>query len=523
MTGGSYVTVRKRTVAIVAIVLLLIGAALAYFLMRAREGDAHEMAARPDAAATSAMVTGPLPDIVITLAADAIERAGIAVTPVSIAGSGTTFRLPGTVAPNAYRQVTVTPLVSGRVTRVLAELGARVRRGHTLAQIYSPELADAQTTYASAKAALDAHERELQRTQTLVELGSASRQELERIHAEHAAQTALVQSARAQLELLGVPRSSIDALGSGGKVTATTDVPAPIDGVVTERTANVGLNVNQATALFAVVNLSNVWIIADLYEKDFSRVRVGDEATITTAAYPEWSTRGRISYIDPQVNPETRTANVRVEVPNPRGELRLGMYVDVTVTSASSGTPVPAIPRSAVQNVGDRTVVYLANPGDSVRFTEREVRLGQTSGDQVEVASGIEPGDVVVVEGSFSLRAERERLGLRRTAPTPAAAVAIDGQKGAGGMADVHNVKVVVSDQGFEPAKIAVRAGRPVRLTFVRTSDKTCATEVVFPALDIRRSLPFNESVQIDLTPSNAGEIAFTCGMNMFKGTVVAQ
>ena len=112
-------------------------------------------------------------------------------------------------------------------------------------------------------------------------------------------------------------------------------------------------------------------------------MRVGSEAAITTAARPDLTLRGRVSYIDPQVSADTRTAKVRIEVPNPRSELRLGMYADVVVAGASA-TSVPRVPRNAVQNVGDRTVVYLANPKEPGKFIEREVRLGQTSGEQVE-------------------------------------------------------------------------------------------------------------------------------------------
>ncbi len=241
----------------------------------------------------------------------------------------TELRLPGVVEPNAYRQVVVTPLVAGRVTKVGPALGDRVRRGQTLAEIYSPALAEAQTRYVSAQAMLDAHDRELQRTQKLVEIGAASRQEMEKIHAEHAAQTAAVQSARSQLELLGFSASALDNMASGHSVSATNTVPAPIDGVVTERGANVGLNVDTATKLFTVVDLSTVWVVADLNERDSSRVRVGSEAAITTSSRPDVTMRGRVSYIDPQVSADTRTAKVRIEVPNPDGELRLRMYADV--------------------------------------------------------------------------------------------------------------------------------------------------------------------------------------------------
>jgi cobalt-zinc-cadmium efflux system membrane fusion protein len=535
MTGESRVTMHKGAAAVVGLALVTMGAGASYLFMRSgaetpERMDASAVAtsatppsgAQPSSAAT-ARENAPLPDVMVPLSVQAADRAGIVVAPVASGTSAGGIRLPGVVEPNAYREVAVTPLVAGRVTRVSAELGANVRRGQTLAQIYSPELAEAQTKYVSAKAMLEAHDRELQRTQKLVEIGAASRQEMERIHAEHAAQTAAVESARSQLELLGVPASAIDALGSGSKVNATTNVPAPIDGVITERAANVGLNVDQATPLFTVVDLSTVWIIADVYEKDFSPVRIGNDATITTSAYPGLSRRGRISYIDPQLNAETRTAKVRVEVPNPRGELRLGMYADVVVSGAP-GASAPVVPRSAVQNVGDRTVVYLANPKEPGEFTEREVRLGETVGEQVEVTAGLRPGDAVVTEGSFFVRAERERLGLRRAA-TAATGISSGTPPASSGIAtaNVQSAKIIVNEQGFEPAKVALRAGTPARLTFVRTTDKTCGTEVVFPSLNIKRALPLNEPVLIEFTPAKAGDIAFACGMNMLRGAVVVQ
>jgi RND family efflux transporter MFP subunit len=415
----------RRSVAVVAAAaLLLIGAGGAYMLVRER-APVRQIVDRPEAAgragpppaaaapASPAGSTGPLPDIVVPVADEAVARAGIAVATVGAAPAGGAIRLPGLVEPNAYRQVSVTPLVAGRVTGVMAVLGQAVRRGEAMAQIYSPELAEAQTRYLSGRAALEAHDRELQRTQKLVGIGAASRQELERIEAEHAAQTAAVQSARSQLELLGMPPEAIDGLAHGGAVSAATNVPAPIDGVVTERAANVGLNVDPATKLFTVVDLSTVWIVADVYEKDFAAVQVGSETTITTTAYPALALRGRVSYVDPQVSPVTRTAKVRVEVPNPGRELRLGMYAEVVVAGATPAPQRPVVPRSAVQNIGNRTVVYLVNPEPPRSFVEREVTLGQISGDQAEVLAGVKVGDVVVAEGSFFLRAERERLGSR--------------------------------------------------------------------------------------------------------------
>jgi RND family efflux transporter MFP subunit len=411
MNGESRLTLGSGVAAAAALALLFAGAGATYLLMRPTGLASHETGGMPaPAAAPSAAPGAPADDVVVTLTPDAVERAGLVTATVAAGTSATDIRLPGVVEPNAYRQVAVTPLVSGRVTRVAAQLGARVRKGETMADIYSPAIADARTKYISAQAMLDAHDLELRRTEKLVEIGAASRQELERIHAEHAAQIAEVNGARSQLELLGVPAPASHEAQGGGAVSATTSVPAPIDGVVTERNANVGLNVDGATKLFTVVDLSTVWIVADVYEGDFSRVRVGNQAAITTPAYPRMTLRGPVSYIDPQVNAATRTAKVRIEIANPKGDFRLGMYADVAISTGQATAKV-MIPRASIQQVGNRSVVYLADPQQPGRFEERAVTLGASSGEHVPVVSGLQPGDVVVTEGSFFLKAERERLG----------------------------------------------------------------------------------------------------------------
>jgi cobalt-zinc-cadmium efflux system membrane fusion protein len=506
--------------------LVAVGAGIAYVAVRpappsksaqsTAAGAAHTRAG----ASPSAPAPGAARDIVVALTPEAIQRAGIVLAPVSAGRDTSTLRLPGIVQPNAYKQVTVTSLVGGRVTGVLAELGQSVRRAQPLAEIFSPELAEAETRFVSARAELDAHERELQRTEKLVEIGSASRQELERLHAEHTAKLTALESAKSRLELLGLSASAVASLGPGKEVGAVTTIFAPIAGVVTERAANPGLNVDTTAKLFTVVDLSTVWVVADLYERDFSRVRVGASASVTTKAFPDAALHGKVSYIDPQVNPETRTAKARVEVANPKQELRLGMFADVTI-EAEGGRAAALIPHAAVQNVGNRTVVYVPDPKQPGRFIERDVRLGDRSGDDVFVLSGIQPGDSVVSDGSFAVRAERDRLGLRPTeAPARANPPPASSQPAS---AETPGGRVFVTENGYEPAKLTLRAGQKARITFIRTTDKTCGTVVVFPSMNIRRSLPLNEPVAIEFTPKSSGEIGFVCGMKMLRGTVVVQ
>ena len=531
MNGAARVSLRWPAAIVAAILCIAIGAVGTYVATRGglnTSGGTDTHAVVPAAGARVAATQAPHPvtsagttlaDVVVPVSPDAAARAGIVVAPVESAPMQGGLRLPAVVEPNAYKRVDVTSLVSGRVTQVLAELGTQVRQGQTLAKVFSPELADAQTRYASARAELEAHERELGRTEKLVGIGAASRQELERIHAEHSAQRTSVESARARLELLGQSREVIEGLAAGTPVAASIEISAPLAGIVTERRANVGMNVDPAAPLFTIVDLSTVWIVANLYEKDFAQVRVGSTATIVTAAYPGLRLSGRVSYIDPQVSPETRTAKVRVEVSNPRHELRLGMLAEAQIDGPEH-TSVATIPRAAVQHVADRSVVYVSKSTSPGQFIEREVRLGQASGDRVEVRSGLAAGEQVVTDGSFFLRAERERLGLRplgRAESSGASPV----QGAQAGTATEQTARILVNEQGYEPASVALRSGVPARLTFVRTTDKTCGTEVVFPSLNVKRALPLNQPVDIAFTPAKSGEIAFACGMNMLKGVIV--
>jgi RND family efflux transporter MFP subunit len=533
MNHDSRVALRWPVVLVGVIALIAVGAGGAYLWMRPshapdgtnRSGSAASSSAQPQSGSGSTTAVAPngsAQEVVVSLSEDALKRAGIELATVTMGAGASGVRIPGMVEPNAYKQVVVTPVVAGRVTRVLVELGDQVRHGQTLAQLFSPELAEAQTKYLSAKAELEAHERELDRTTKLVAIGAASQQELERLHAEHAAKRAGVQSLRSRLVLLGMPASTIDALAPGREVDATTNITAPSAGVVTERGANVGVNVDTGTKLFTIVDLSTVWVVGALYEKDFSRVRVGSTATVTTSAYPGLKRSGRVSYIDPQVNPDTRTAGVRVEVANPRQELRLGMYADIEIGTASG--PAVMIPRNAVQTVGDRQVVYVASASEPGKFVEREVRLGEAAGEQVEVVSGIKPGDRIVSKGSFFLRAEHERLGLGSAPGSSSGPVAERSTSTARAPAvTVQTERITVGEQGYEPSRVRLRAGVPARLRFVRATDKTCGTAVTIPSLGIRRELPLNRPVEIEFTPQKSGNVEFVCGMNMLRGTLVVQ
>ena len=400
---------------LLAIGLIAIGAVGATLVLRfGNNTPAAPVTAAPPSLATEAPATAaptaaePADEVEVVLSPEAVAQAGIKTAEVTVVERSTSVQVPGTIMANAYREVKVFPIVGGIVTKLHAELGTAVKRGAPLATIFSAELAEAQTKYLSAKAMVEADHQKLERTKQLVEIGAASRQELEEVSAVHTSHATEAEAARQRLLLLGLTRKQVETLKSASQALATVVVPAPMDGVITERSANPGQVVAMGEALFVVTDLSEVWAVGDLYEQDFPHVRVGSDATLMTLAYPDLTLRGRVTYIDPRVDPQTRTAKVRVEVPNPEGHLRLGMYVTMAF-STPGGERVMAVPRAAVQTIGGRQVVFVAVAGRGREFVQRTVTLGRLAGESYTVLQGLEPGDVVVTEGSFFLRAESLR------------------------------------------------------------------------------------------------------------------
>lgn len=359
---------------------------------------------KPDAKPAEPESTEP---VEVSLTPEALRRAGIKTAAVRADILNATVTVPGTVTSNAYRDTKVNSLVGGIVREVRHELGAPVGRGEPVAVIFSNELAEAQMRYLSMQATLVADHQKLERTRKLVDIGAASRQELEEVTAVHEAHATEVAAYRQRLLLLGIPSGQVARLQSASDVVSELTVTAPLNGVIISRSVNPGQVISAGQELFVVTDLSTVWVIGDLYEKDFATVRIGIPATVTVPAVGGRAVKGRVAYIDPRVDMATRTAKVRVEVPNPTGALRFGMFVQVAFETGS-GQRRTLVPRAAVQTVGERSVVYVRGDEEG-RFIERIVKLGPIVGDHVQVDDGVKAGEHVATEGSFLLRAEAAR------------------------------------------------------------------------------------------------------------------
>ena len=387
--------------------ILFVAAGAAWFLLKdnLQSRSATKAASMPGMPMPVAPSDPPAEarEIEVTVPAAELDRLHLKFAKVTSTTVRVEVRVPGTVQPNAYKQVRVTPLVGGMVTQVSAELGQSVKRGQALALVFSRELAEAQTSYVTVNAELEAEHKKLVRTQELVRLGAASRQELEEIEANHQVHAAHLEEARQRLLLLGVEEHQI-----GRQASSNILIPSPLDGVVTARSVNVGQVVMSGQELLTITDLSSVWIEANLLENDFSAVRVGSQAVITTPAYPGRHYRGSVEYIDPQVDTQTRTAKVRVAVDNPGLALRLGMYMDA-LFSSPAGATVLVVPKQAIQTIGPMSVVYVPVEGEAGRFLQRTVKIGDETANGLRVLEGLKAGETVVTDGSFLIRAEALR------------------------------------------------------------------------------------------------------------------
>ena len=348
----------------------------------------------------------------LTLTPEQAERTGLKIEivgeqPSSEAGGQIST---GTVQANAYKETPVVSLVGGIVRTVNAELGQNVKRGQKIAMVFSNELADAQSKYLAAVAALDEHHRHHMRTVKLVEIGAASRQDLETATSVYREAESNVANLRQKLLLLGMMPQRVDALNSTSQVSSEVTVTAAVSGTLTSRTVNPGEVIEANKELMRVTDLSSVWVVGQVYEKDLATIHVGSGANITSDAYPGRLFRGRVSYVDPKIDPATRTAQVRIELANPGQMFKIGMYVNVAFGALGvAEKTMPVIPKDAVQNIGNQQVVFLSTDKPN-EFIMRAVRLGPESNGLYPVLEGLNAGDRVVTGGSFLLRAEWMKL-----------------------------------------------------------------------------------------------------------------
>ncbi|MBI5068091.1 MAG: efflux RND transporter periplasmic adaptor subunit [Deltaproteobacteria bacterium] len=306
---------------------------------------------------------------------------GLRTAPVTAGPVGGAWRTTGKVAVDETRVHHVNVKVEGFVEHIYVDfVGRPVRRGERLFSIYSPELLSLQNEYLLAV-----------RMRKDLAGGSLA-----------ASGDELVASARERLKLWDVPDSVIEELARTGKVQKSLTLVSPMSGVVTKKDVVHGHKLSAGDMPYEITDLSQLWVLADIYESDLARTRVGMPATFTAQGIPGKEFTGRVAFIDPVLDPKTRTVKVRLAFANPRGELKPEMFGDVVLRAAArEGLRIPA---DAVIDSGTQKVVFVSL-GEG-KFEPRVVQVGAADGDHVEVKAGLADAEQVVVRANFLVDSE---------------------------------------------------------------------------------------------------------------------
>ena len=346
----------------------------------------------------------------------AIETEIVTTAPISGVVSAT-----GKVLVPEDRTAVIGPVNEGRIVKLYAGQGSKVRKGQKLAELESADidqaeadylkaLADSENARRSAAAEIKLAQQTYDRTKTLYEktvvpgknLQSAEHDlEVAKATAENnaASTKATLTAARRHLLILGLNDAQIDGLATKPGLAATFALNSPIDGTVVERDATIGATVGTDANVFKIIDTSRVWIDANVFEKDLPRVRNGQGVKVTTTAFPGTTFSGRVIFINSVVDPDSRTVKVRTEVPNPDGRLKPDMFANVEIVTDVNSTAI-SVPQSAVLDDSGKKIVFVA---EDKSYKARQVQLGIQNGDRVEIIDGLKSGDRVVTKGNYLL------------------------------------------------------------------------------------------------------------------------
>ena len=339
---------------------------------------------------------------IVRLNPEAAAAAGIEVSQV-VRGEFRMHRdFPGTVQPNKNKLAEVTTLVRGRAVDVYVDVGQDVKGGALLARLYSSELGLAQSSYLKANAKLREAELVFERARDLFKDKAVSQAEFQKREAELHAQRAEAREARDRLMLLGMHDADVQRLDREQTISSYVPIQAPFTGRVIARNLAKGEVVETSHELFTVADLTDVWVIANVPEKDVRFIRRDQIVDVLLPAYPHETFQGKISYVGDVLDPATRTMKARVVVPNPDRRLKPEMFATVRVYADPEAALL--IPAGAVQRDRGEAVVFVQL--DPQRFERRPVKLGEESREMVKVLDGLQESDRVVTKGAFVLKSE---------------------------------------------------------------------------------------------------------------------
>ena len=344
----------------------------------------------------------------ITLSAEESTRVGLVVQPVVRSDFRTHRDFPAIVQPNQRNMAEITTLVRGRVVEVYADLGQEVKANAPLAILYSSELGLAQSAYLKAKAKLHVAEQAFNRAEFLLQEQVIGEAELQRRQAELLSAQAEGNESHDRLKLLGMNDEEFRRLERSRQIRSVVPIVAPFGGRIIGRKLTRGEVVETTENLFVIADLSEVWVLANIPEKDIPFVHSvhasgGTQVDVRINAYPKEVFKGTITYVADVLDPITRTMQLRIELPNKDGRLKPEMFSSIRLFSESQPDRL-AVPEAALQRDQGRTFVFVQRGANE--YEMREVHIGESNGTLTSILGGLNEGEPVVTHGAFVLKSE---------------------------------------------------------------------------------------------------------------------
>jgi cobalt-zinc-cadmium efflux system membrane fusion protein len=333
------------------------------------------------------------------------KQNGVVVAPAKKQRLGGVISVTGKVEANADRIAHVSPRISGKIVTVRASLGDSVSAGQSLATLDSVELGEALSRYHQSRTKLGLAQSSMDRIKSLVEKKIAARKDILLAETDYKTAQTELHTDEERLLLYGV---SVSDLKGEERKKPLLPVSSPIGGIITEKHAIVGELSDPSKSLYTVADLSSVWVLVDINEKDLAKVHKGQAAIVTIGAYPDKKFRGRINHIADVVDQSTRTVKARIEVANPGRKLKPEMFATVELALPADTATVLAVPEDSLQDVDGKKLLFVVNEkGDE--FESRKVEPGRAAGGMVEIVAGLKEGERYAVKGAFILKSELKK------------------------------------------------------------------------------------------------------------------
>ncbi len=364
---------------------------------------ACDKAKEPQQAPATKVVSDPN---LVTASPELLSR--LTLTNVSKVAMREILRIPGNIGLDEQRVARIGASVTGRITDIDVTLGQQVKQGQLLATLNSTELAQNQLAFIKALQQIELQSKAVERARLLLEADVIGSAELQRREVELSAARAELNASRDQLQVLGMSDKAIDALARSKNIRSVTSVSSKLSGIVIERKVNLGQVVQPSDELFIVADLSHVWAIAEVPERQAELIQKGQDVTIEIPALGGKHFTGKLIYVSDTVNPETRTVTVRTDLDNADGSIKPEMLSSMLVQSRP--TEQLAIPIEAIVRENDRDHVFVQTAPN--QFKLRAVRLGHEYEGKRAVLSDLAEGDTIVAAGAFHLNSERKRKEL---------------------------------------------------------------------------------------------------------------